>query len=65
MQHITLTSQFLTKDNFNKQHKIICLTFVKDFMKLYKGYSKEPYSFLVNDATLSLDNPLQFRKNLP
>ena len=34
-------------------------------MKLYKGYSKEPYSFLVNDATLSLDNPLQFSKNLP
>ena len=36
----------------------------KDFLKLYKDYTKEPYSFLVNDATLSLDNPLQFRKNL-
>ena len=36
----------------------------KDFMKLYKDYTKEPYSFLVNDATLSLDNPLRFRKNL-
>ena len=23
----------------------------KDFMKLYKGYTKEPYSFLVNDRT--------------
>ena len=33
-----------------------------DFMKLYKDYSKEPYSFLVNDTTLSSDNPLQFRK---
>ena len=36
----------------------------KDFMKLYKNYTKEPYSFLVNDATLSSDNPLQFRNNL-
>ena len=36
----------------------------KDFMKLFKEYTKEPYSFLVNDTTLSSDNPLRFRKNL-
>ena len=36
----------------------------KDFMKLYKKYTKEPYSFLENDTTLSSDNPLRFRKNL-
>ena len=36
----------------------------KDFMELYKDYTKETYWFLVNDATLSSDNPLQFRKNL-
>ena len=24
----------------------------KDFMKIYKKYTKEPYSFLVNDTTL-------------
>ena len=36
----------------------------KDFMKLYKDYTKEPYSFLANDMTLSSDNPLRFRKNL-
>ena len=36
----------------------------KDFMKLYKYYIKEPYSFLVNDTTLSSDNPLRFRKKL-
>ena len=35
-----------------------------DFMKLYKEYTKEPYSFLVNDMTLSSDNLLRFRKNL-
>ena len=36
----------------------------KDFMKFCKDYTKEPYSFLVNDTTLSSDNPLRFRKNL-
>ena len=36
----------------------------KDFMKVYKYHTKEPYSFLVNDTTLSSDNPLRFRKNL-
>ena len=36
----------------------------KCFMKLYKEYTKEPYSFLVNDTTLSSDNPLRFRNNL-
>ena len=37
---------------------------MKDFMKLYKDYTKEPYSLLVNDTNLSSDNPLRFRKNL-
>ena len=36
----------------------------KDFIKLYKDYAKEPYSFLVNDTTLSSDNPLRFTKTL-
>ena len=36
----------------------------KDFRKLYKEYSEEPYSFLLNDTTLSSNNPLRFRKNL-
>ena len=34
----------------------------KYFMKLYKDYTKEPYSRLVNSTTLSSDNPLRFRK---
>ena len=33
-------------------------------MKFCKDYPKEPYSFFVNDMTLSSDNPLQFRKNV-
>ena len=46
----------------------------KDFMKLYKGYTKESYSFytlsslslyiVIVHYTLSSDNPLQFRKKL-
>ena len=36
----------------------------KDFMKLYKDYTKELSSVLVNDTTLSSDNPSQFGKNL-
>ena len=34
----------------------------KDFIKIHKKFTAEPYSFLVNDATLASDNPLRFRK---
>ena len=34
----------------------------KDFNKIYKKYTTEPYSFLVNDATLASNSPLRFRK---
>ena len=36
----------------------------KDFMNIYKKYTKGPYSFLVNDTTLPSDDLLRFRKNL-
>ena len=36
----------------------------KDFIKMHKKCTAEPYSFFVNDATLAPDNPLRFRKNL-
>ena len=36
----------------------------KDFMKIYKECTKEPYSFLVNGTTLQSGNPLRFRYNL-
>ena len=36
----------------------------KDFMKIYKKCTTEPYSFLVNDTTLPSDDPLSFRKYL-
>ena len=36
----------------------------KDFIKIYNKYTAEPYSFLVNDATLASNNSLRLRKNL-
>ena len=35
----------------------------KDFMKFCKDYTKESFSFLVNDTILSNNNPQRFRKN--
>ena len=35
----------------------------KDFMKLCKEYTKEPYLFSVREATLSSDKSLKLRKN--
>ena len=37
---------------------------IKDFIKIYKKCTAEPYSFLVNDTTLPSNNPLSFRKNI-
>ena len=37
---------------------------LKDFMKLYKDYTRKPFSISVNDTTLPSDNPLRFMKNL-
>ena len=34
----------------------------KDFMKIYRKYASEPYSFFIIDNTLPADNPLRFRK---
>ena len=36
----------------------------KDFMKIYRECTREPYSFLTMDTTLPSSNPLRFRKNL-
>ena len=31
----------------------------KDFIKIYKKYTTEPYCFLVHDSTVASDNPLE------
>ena len=35
----------------------------KDFLKIYRNCTKEPYSFLTNNTASPADNPLRFRKN--
>ena len=35
----------------------------KDFLKIYKNYTSEPYSFMTIDTTLSSSDPMRFRKN--
>ena len=36
----------------------------KEFIKIYRECTKEPYFFLAIDTTLPSSNPLRFRKNL-
>ena len=36
----------------------------KDFIKIYRECTKEPYNFLTIDTTLPSTNPLRFRKNV-
>ena len=36
----------------------------KDFVKIYRECTKEPYSFLTIDTTLPASDPLRFRRNL-
>ena len=36
----------------------------KEFIKIYRECTKEPYNFLTTDTTLTSSNSLRFRKNL-
>ena len=36
----------------------------KDFVKIYREYTKKPYSFLRINTTLSASDPPRFRKKL-
>ena len=36
----------------------------KNFIKMYRECTKEPYYLLIIDTALSSSNPLRFRKNL-
>ena len=36
----------------------------KDFMKIYREYTKETYSFLIIDTTLPTSEPIRFRKDM-
>ena len=63
------THFFITKIPNKREHQRIALNHssdisTKDFINIHKKCTAEPYSFLVNDATLASYNPLRFRKNL-
>ena len=35
----------------------------KDYLKIYKNCTNEPYYFLTIDTTLPVDDPMRFRNN--
>ena len=35
-----------------------------NFVRIYREYTRKPYSFLTTDTTLLASDPLRFRKNL-
>ena len=63
------THYLIMKINNRKELQNIAITHsadidYKDFMKIYRECTKEPYSFLTIDTTLPASDPLRFRKNL-
>ena len=59
---------FIMKINNRKELQNIAINHsadidYKDFIKIYRECTKEPYNFLTIDTTLSLINTLRFRKN--
>ena len=63
------THIFITKIPNKRELQQTALKYSSDiefkyFIKIYKKCTREPYSFLVNDAKLASDNPLRFRKSL-
>ena len=63
------THYFIININSNRELQNIAINHsadidYKDFMKIYKEITKEPYFFLTIDTTLPSSNPLRFRKNL-
>ena len=66
---LNTTHFFIMKTSNNRELQQIALNHssdidFKDFIKIYRKYTDKPYPFLVNNTTLSSDNPLRFRKNL-
>ena len=63
------THSLIMKINNKRELQNIAITYsedidYKDFMKIYRECTKEPYSFLTIDTTLPASDPLRFRKNL-
>ena len=63
------THHFIMKINNKRELQNIALSHsadigYKDFMKIYRECTKEPYNFLTIDTTLLSSNPLRFKKKL-
>ena len=63
------THYFIMKINNSRELRNVAINHsadinYKDFMKVYRECTKEPYNFLTIDTTLPSSNPLGFRKNL-
>ena len=63
------THFFITRISSKREFQQIALNHssdidFKDFIKIYKKGTAEPYSILVNDTTLPSDGSLRFRNNL-
>ena len=66
---LNTTHFFITKIRNKRELQQIALNHssdisTKDFINIHKKCTTEPYSFLVNDNTLTSDNPLRLTKNL-
>ena len=62
------THYFIMKINHRKELQNIAIDHsadidYKDFMKIYRECTKEPFTFLTIDTTLPAGDPLRFRKN--
>ena len=63
------THYLIMKINNNRELQNIAINHsadidYKDFIKIYRECTKEPYNFLTIDTTLPASDPLRFRKNL-
>ena len=63
------THYFIMKINNKRELQNIAINHseeidYKDFMKIYRECTKEPFNFMTIDTTLPTSNPLRFRKNL-
>ena len=63
------STRLIMKINNKRELKNIAINYsadidYKDFMKIYRECTEEPYFFLTIDATLPASNPLRLRKNL-
>ena len=66
---VNITHLFIAKIPNKRELQQIAINYssdicTEDFINIYRKCTAPPFSFLVNDTTLTSNNPLRFRKNL-